>query len=230
MVNGPVPVFDSVTSCVGAGVVPTWTLLKARLVVLALATGATPSPVRLISCWLPATPLELSVMVTEPVRTPMGPAVEPKADDAGTACARVVPQPPASLENPVPATTMLAIDKIPSPVFDSVTVCVAELVLRLTLPKSTLVLDRLANGAAPLPVTGTVRSGPLLVTVIVAVTAAFVVGANLTTTLHVAFLAKVLFAQVVDKIVNAALLPADSATGLAPKTSERRPMLVTVIV
>ncbi|HEY5424403.1 MAG TPA: hypothetical protein VIK05_13065, partial [Ilumatobacteraceae bacterium] len=123
---------------------------------------------------------------------------------------------------------MLVIVKVPSPVFDSVTVCVAELVFRFTLPKLMLVGETLANGAAPLPVTGTVRSGPLLETVIVEVTAAFVVGENLTWTTQVAFLFRVLPAVHVVlavTIVNAAS-PA-SVTGVALKTSGRRPMLVT---
>src|SRR4029079_6450602 len=144
--------------------------------------------------------------------------------------ARVVPQPPASLVNPVPATTMLAIDSVPSPVFVSVPVCVAEVVLRFTFPKSTLVLDRLATGAAPLPVTATVRSGALvLATVIEAVTAAFVVGKNLTLKVHVALCTNDLPAvQVlpVDTIVKAAL-PV-MFTGVALRVSVLKPMLVTV--
>jgi hypothetical protein len=41
----PPPVFVRITSLVGAGVVPTWTLPNANVVALRLATGTAPSPV-----------------------------------------------------------------------------------------------------------------------------------------------------------------------------------------
>src|SRR4029079_5632831 len=114
--------------------------------------------------------LEVSVMVSVSLRTPsVAPGlnrrlmvqVAPAASVAGI----VVPHVPPVLVNPLPAVkAMLVIVKVPSPVFDSVTVCVAELVFRFTLPKLMLVGATLAMGAAPLPVTGTVRVGPLLET------------------------------------------------------------------
>ena len=63
----PVPVFFNVT-VLAALVVPTCCVVKARLVGLKLATGATPVPVRLAVWGLPAA---LSVMVNVPVRVPV---------------------------------------------------------------------------------------------------------------------------------------------------------------
>ncbi len=70
IVSGAVPLLVSVTAC-AALVLPTCWLPKLRLVgerVTAGAVGATPVPVRLTLCGLPAA---LSVIDTVPVRVPV---------------------------------------------------------------------------------------------------------------------------------------------------------------
>ncbi len=75
MVSVAVPLLVSVTVC-AALVVPTCWLLKVRLVlerVTAGAVGATPVPVRLTLCGLPAA---LSVIDSVPVRVPVAVGVK----------------------------------------------------------------------------------------------------------------------------------------------------------
>jgi hypothetical protein len=126
---------------------------------------------------------------------------------------------------------MLEMANAASPEFESVTVCVAEFVPTFCFAKVNDAGAAVAIGAAPLPVTGTLSGAPLvLVTEMVPVTAAVVVGVNRTLTMHEAFRTNAVVAVhvvPVATVVNATLLPLTNE-GTALRFSVRSPTLVTV--
>jgi|SRR5438876_150234 len=130
MDNGPVPVFVRVT-VFGALVVPTFTFPKLRLVGERLTAGAVPVPVRLTVCGLP---LALSVTVKLAAHVPEAVGVnvtlkvqlELAASVEGLSGQLFVwPKSPAF----VPPRAMPLMVNGAVPVFESVTVCGALVVL-----------------------------------------------------------------------------------------------------
>jgi hypothetical protein len=154
MVNGAVPVFESVALCVGLAV-PIVCPLNVRVDGEAVAMGAVPVPVSDTLCGLPDA---LSTTVTEPDRVPVALGVKVTLIEQLAAAARVAPHVFVSAKSPLLVMFEIAIASLP--VFDSVMVCAALVVPTGCAPKSKLVGVRLATGAPPVPASATVCGLP----------------------------------------------------------------------
>jgi hypothetical protein len=187
MARAALPVFCSVKVW-AALVVPRLRLLKVRLVVVTLATGALPVPVRFTVCGLP---WALSVMLTAAVRLPMAAGVNVTLIVQLPFTATVLPHVLVTVKSLgfAPVVPMLVMAKLRFPVLERVTGCAALVVPRFWLGKVRVPGEKLTAAPLPVPVRTTVCGllARLSAMLIAALRTPGAVGVNCTIIVQVAF-------------------------------------------
>src|SRR5207302_5400425 len=182
----PVPELVSVTFWVTLAVFTAW-FPKPTLEGFKATAGAVtvaPEPVRLTVCGLPEA---LSVIVIAPVLVPVAVGVNVTLIVQFAPAPTEVPQVFVCPKSPLGA--MLVMPSVALPVFLSVTLCVALVVLICWYPNVRLVGDRLTIGPVPVPVRLIVCGLPEAVSVIVIVPVNVPAAAGVNVTLIVQFAA-----------------------------------------
>lgn len=140
---------DTLTLAVDCELLPTVTLPKLSVAGERLTPGAAPVPLSETIC-VPAA----SLITAVPVRVPAAVGVKVKVSAQVAFAARGLDDVHVSLSAKSPLTVTLLMLKALPPLFVKVTDCELLVVFTVSLPNVTLVGERLAPGALPVPVSG----------------------------------------------------------------------------